>query len=316
MLSRRLIRIKVLQIFYAYSKKPYSTIQQAEKELKISMERTYHLFFMLILLMLDVNDYAEELIHLGKEKKMPTREDLQPNTRFVDNRLIKNLSNHQGVGKYVRDHALSWQESRGLVKKIYQKLVSSKAYEGYMKSGESTYGEDAGIIKYILSEILPGSDDLQASLEEQSIYWNDELEFVISVLIRFIDHFHEEMFREVTVPPLFKNKEDEQYAYNLLNKSILHTDEYTSLIKVYTNNWDVDRIARMDILILIQSLTEILHFSEIPVRVSINEYIEISRYYSTPKSSIFINGLLDKIVSNLRTADKIHKEGRGLIGEI
>ncbi|HHJ10080.1 MAG TPA: transcription antitermination factor NusB [Bacteroidetes bacterium] len=316
MLSRRLIRIKVLQVLYAYSKKSYSTIKQAEKELKTSLERAYSLFFMIILLLREVSDYAEERIRLGKEKKMPTWEDLHPNTRFIENRLIRDLSGHKGIEQHIRNHALSWQDSRAMVKNIYQKLVSSEAYHSFMESETSNYKNDVEIIKYLLSEILPESEDLLASLEEQSIYWNDELEFILSILIRFFEQFPGKHGAEVPLPSLFKNKDDEDFAYKLLHKSILHSEEYKIIIKDHADNWDVDRIARMDILILQQAITEILHFPEIPVRVSINEYIEIARYYSTPKSSVFINGLLDKIVSDLRKADKIYKEGRGLIGEV
>ncbi len=316
MLSRRLIRIKVLQVLYAYSKKSYSTVKQAEKELKTSLERTYSLFFMIILLLREVSDYAEERIRLGKEKKMPAREDLHPNTRFLENRLLRDLSGHEEIERYVKNHALSWQDSRPIVKNIYQKLVTSGAYRSYMESETNSYKDDVGIIKYLLSEILPESEDLLSALEEQSIYWNDELEFVLSVLLRFFEHFPGRHTENIAIPPLFKNKDDEDFAYKLLHKSILHSEEYKTLIKDHADNWDVDRIARMDILILIQAITEILHFPEIPVRVSINEYIELARYYSTPKSSLFINGLLDKIVSDLRKANKVHKEGRGLIGEI
>ncbi len=316
MLSRRLIRIKVLQTLYAYSKKSYSTINQAEKELKTSLERTYQLFFMIILLIREILDYAAEKIELGREKKMPSWEDLHPNTRFIENRLIRDLSHHPAIERYVRNHSLSWKEPRVMVKNIYRKLVESDAYKKYMAAEDNNYKDDVRIIKYLLSEILPESEDLLSTLEEQSIYWNDELELVLSVLIRYFEQFPLKKGKAVPVPSLFKNEEDKQFAYQLLHKSILYRDDYKILIKDHTDNWDVERIAKMDILILIQAVTEIIHFPEIPVRVSINEYIELSRYYSTPKSSVFINGLLDKIVSDLRKDGKIHKEGKGLIGEI
>ncbi len=315
MLSRRLIRIKVLQVLYAWSKKSYSSIRQAEKELRVSLERSYSLFFMIILLIREIADYAEERIRLGMEKKMPAWEDLHPNRRFVENRLIRDLSRHQGIESYVRNHALSWQDVRPVVKNIYQKLVASDAYKSYMKAENNSYRDDYQIIRYLLGEILPTCDDLLSVLEEQSIYWNDELEFVLSILIRFLERFPGKNKNGVPLPPLFKNKDDEDFAYKLLHKSILHAEDYKSLVKDHANNWDVDRIAKMDNLILIQAITEVVHFQDIPVRVTINEYIEIARYYSTPKSSVFINGLLDKIVSDLRKEGKIRKEGRGLIGE-
>jgi N utilization substance protein B len=291
-------------------------MQQAEKELKVSLERSYQMFFLILVLLFDLVDYAAERIRLGREKKIPTWEELHPNERFVHNRLIKELRQHEGIKKYVRDHSLGWIDHSILLKKLYNTLIATEAYKEYMSGKEDGYKNDRMIVKFILSELLPHSEDLQSSLEEQSIYWNDELEFVLSALIRFLELFPPHKGRVITLPPMYKSREDEQFALQLLHKSIIHRQEYTGIIEQHTKNWEVDRIARLDMLILIQAITEILHFSDIPVRVSINEYIEIAKYYSTGKSPVFVNGILDKIVSDLRKDNKIHKEGRGLIGEV
>ncbi len=316
MLSRRLIRIKVLQILYAWSRKSDSTIQQAGQELKISLERSYQMFFLILMLIFDLVDHAAGRIQLGREKKMPTWEELHPNERFVHNRLIRDLREHEGIKKIIRDQSLGWKDPSILVKKLYNTLITTDAYREYMGNPADDYKNDQAIVRYILSGLLPASEDLQASLEEQSIYWNDELEFILSALIRFVDLFPARKGRPITLPPMFKSSEDEQFAMQLLHKSILHREAYTGLIEKHTKNWEVDRIARLDMLILIQAITEILHFPDIPVRVSINEYIEIAKYYSTSKSAVFVNGILDKIVADLRKEDKIRKEGRGLIGEV
>ncbi len=316
MLSRRLIRIKVLQILYAWSRKSDSTIQQAGRELKTSLERSYQMFFLILMLLFDLVDHAAERIQLGREKKMPTWDELHPNERFVHNRVIRDLREHEGVKKIIRDQSLGWKDHAVLLKKLYNALTATEAYREYMEHPRDDYKNDQSIVKYILSELFPASEDLQASLEEQSIYWNDELEFILSALIRFADLFPARNGRRITLPPMFKSKEDEQFAMDLLHKSILHREEYTGLIEQHTKNWEVDRIARLDMLILIQAITEILNFPDIPVRVSINEYIEIAKYYSTDKSAVFVNGILDKIVADLRKEKKIRKEGRGLIGEV
>jgi len=316
MLSRRLIRIKVLQILYAWSRKSGTTIQQAEKELKTSLERSYYMFFLILLLLFDIVDHAQERIRLGKEKKRPTPEELNPNKRFIHNRLIRDLRDHEEIAGFIRNHSLGWKDNAVLVKKLYNTLVETDAYRTYMNSAEDNYKNDRTVIKYLLSEILPASEDLQASLEEQSIYWNDELEFILSALVRFVDNFPGRKGRNITLPPMYRSPEDEQFAMQLLHKSILHKDEYSGIIEKHTKNWEVDRIARLDMLILIQAITEIIHFPDIPVRVSINEYIEIAKYYSTGKSAVFINGILDKIVADLKKENRIRKEGRGLIGEI
>ncbi len=316
MLSRRLIRIKVLQILYAWSRKEGTTMQQAESELRTSLERSYFLFFLILLLLFDLVDYAAERIRLGKEKKRPTWEDLHPNERFIRNRLLKDLREHPQITKFVRDHSLGWDDDSLVVKKLYASLVASKEYREYMDKEEDSYRNDKKIVEFILEHLLPESSELQSLLEEQSIYWNDELELVLSALLRFIDLFPGRQGRLITVPPMYKSKEDEEFAYRLLHQSILHHEEHTKLIEKYSRNWEVDRIARLDMLILIQAITEILYFPEIPVRVSINEYIDIARYYSTGNSGIFINGILDRIVADLRKENKIRKEGRGLIGEV
>lgn len=305
-----------MQILYAWSRKSDSTIQQAEKELRTSLERSYQMFFLILLLLFDLVDYAAERIRLGREKNRPTPEELHPNERFVNNRLIRDLRQYEELKKYIQNHSLGWQDNTILVKKLYNSLTETEAYREYMEHDADNYKNDRAILKYILGELFASSDELQAGLEEQSIYWNDELEFVLSALIRFIDLFPARKGREITLPPMYKSREDEQFALELLHKSILHREEYTGIIEKHTKNWEVDRIARLDMLILIQAITEILHFPDIPVRVSINEYIEIAKYYSTGKSPVFINGILDKIVVDLRKEDKVHKEGRGLIGEV
>ncbi len=316
MLSRRLIRIKVLQIFYAWSRKEDSTIQQAESELRTSLDRSYSLFFLILILLFDLVDYAAERIRLGREKKRPTWEDLHPNERFIRNRLIRDLREHPEINKFIRDHSLGWEDDSVVIKKLYASLTAGEAYKKYMNASADNYRNDKKIIEHILVDLLPSSPDLQALLEEQSIYWNDELELVLSALLRFIDLFPGRQGRPITLPPKYKSPEDEEFAFRLLHESILHHGEYAGLIERYSRNWEVDRIARLDMLILIQAITEILHFPEIPVRVSINEYIDLARYYSTPNSGVFVNGLLDRIVADLRKENKIRKEGRGLIGEV
>ncbi|NOY36620.1 MAG: transcription antitermination factor NusB [Chlorobi bacterium] len=315
MISRRLIRIKVLQIFYAYTQKPGTNLAQAEKELNISLQRTLYLYYALLLLIFDMVDYAYLKIEIAKVKKIPTREDLNPNMRFVNNRIVRILRENPAFKNALNTSKVSWADHENLIKKLYNSLIESTAYHDYMTAGEDSLRNDAGIIQYIITDLFPDCEELESVLEEQSIYWNDELEFILSVLYKFVDFLSRNNHVRIAPPVLFRNKEDKTYANQLLHQCILHYREYLRWIEESAENWDVERIAIMDILIITQGIAEVIYFSDIPTRVTINEYIEIAKYYSTPKSGVFVNGILDRIVNDLRKKNIIKKTGRGLIGE-
>jgi len=268
-------------------------------------------------LILDIARYAESRIELAKQKKIPTQEDLHPNTRFIDNRLIEQLSKNYQLNKYLNENKLSWVNYPELIKKLFQQIQEHEIYQAYMNNDHSPdYAADKKLITFVLEAIFAPSEDLGGILEEQSIYWNDDVEFVISMMIKTIRRFKEHDNEYVSLMSMFKNEEDRNFAKQLFRKSIVNHKDYSTLIEKYTRNWDVDRIAYMDIIIMQQAISEVIEFPSIPTRVTFNEYIEISKYYSTPKSSVFINGILDKVVQELKEKNIINKQGRGLIGEI
>ncbi|HYX07347.1 MAG TPA: transcription antitermination factor NusB [Bacteroidales bacterium] len=317
MISRRLIRIKILQVLYAFYKSENSSVSNSEKELFFSLKKTYDLYNYLFQLILDIARYAESRIELAKQKKIPTQEDLHPNTRFIDNRLIEQLSKNYQLNKYLNENKLSWVNYPELIKKLFQQIQEHEIYQAYMNNDHSPdYAADKKLITFVLEAIFAPSEDLGGILEEQSIYWNDDVEFVISMMIKTIRRFKEHDNEYVSLMSMFKNEEDRNFAKQLFRKSIVNHKDYSTLIEKYTRNWDVDRIAYMDIIIMQQAISEVIEFPSIPTRVTFNEYIEISKYYSTPKSSVFINGILDKVVQELKEKNIINKQGRGLIGEI
>ena len=315
MISRRQLRIKALQSLYAYYKTGREDMGRSEKELHFNIEKAYELYHYLLLLVIDVILYAESRIELARNKRIPTPEDLNPITRFIDNRLIDQLRNNEQLLRYVDQHKLNWANYPELIKEVYSKLVESEEYIAYMSAEEGSYAEDKKIISYIYTHVVFPSEMLSSILEEQSIFWNDDLEFITSMVIKTIKKFKGEDDSGKPLMVLYKNEEDRDYVVKLYRQTIIHREEYLEYIKHNTRNWDLERIAFMDILIMQMAIAELIGFPSIPTKVSLNEYLEISKFYSTSKSSVFINGVLDKVVYQLKEEKKIVKMGRGLIGE-
>lgn len=316
MISRRLLRIKVLQVLYAYYKSSQKELNKAEKELHFSINKAHELYHYLIILIIDVVQYAESRIELAKKKKIPSREDLHPNTRFIDNKLVAQLANNEQLLKYLNIHHISWINYPELIKELHLKIVDQKWYQEYMEAEECGYGEDKKLISKIYTDIILPNDTLHQILEEKSIYWNDDLDFVVAMVIKTLKKFSEEDEANNELLDLYKNEEDREFVVKLFRKSVINRDNCLELIEEKASNWDLERIAFMDVLIMQVAITELLEFPSIPTKVTLNEFLEIAKYYSTEKSNSFINGVLDKIMQKLKDEKKIRKSGRGLIGEI
>lgn len=315
MISRRQLRIKALQTLYAYYKAGSEEMSRSEKELHFNIDKAYALYHYLLLLVIDVVLYAESRIELARNKRIPTQEDLNPNTRFIDNRLVEQLRNNAWLLRYVEQNKLNWANHPDLVREIHKQLIQDEEYIRYMSAEDNSYADDKRIITHMYTHIIFPSELLESILEEQSIYWNDDLEFITSMIVKTFRKFKQEDGPDKTLLELYKNQEDREYVIKLFRLSILHRDEYVEYIKQNTRNWDLDRIAFMDILIMQMALAELVGFPSIPTKVTLNEYLEISKFYSTSKSNVFINGVLDKVVMQLKEEGKVVKSGRGLIGE-
>ncbi len=313
MISRRLLRIKALMALYALNRRDDDDLVNAEKELMFSIQKTYDLYHYIMLLLLEIADIAEEKIEQARQKRVPSPEDLMPNRRFVDNLVIAKLRNTPSFNKYIASAKLSWTNYYHIVRLLYKKMTEWPVYEEYMKSSGNNYQLDKKFIVQILNGIFADSEDLAACLEEQSIYWNDDIEYVLIMIEKTLKRSKAE---NITLMPLFKNKDDRDFIKILFRKSVLNNQKYSELIEHNTTNWELERIALMDILVMRLAITEIIEFPEIPVRVTLNEYIEIAKYYCTSKSSTFVNGILDNIVKELRGKGLFKKYGRGLIGEL
>ncbi len=315
MISRRIIRSKVLQILYAFYTSPETSINNTEKELFFSLQKTYDLYHYLMALAVEIQKFAEERIDIGRKKHRPTSEDLAPNTRFVNNQLILQLKNNTQLAKYLESAKLSWVNENELIRKLYLALIDQDFYKEYMASSQNSYADDRDLVENIFKYMILNNEDIDSLLEEQSIYWNDDLDFVISMILKTFKKFKEYSDDSQSLLPMYKDDEDRQFAKDLYRKAVVNHTENMEMIRQHTVNWDVERIAFTDNLIMELALTEFLYFPSIPTKVTMNEYIELSKYYSTEKSRHFINGILDKTLKDLKNANKIIKAGRGLIGE-
>ena len=316
MFSRRLLRVKVLQILYAYHKvegKPYTS---TEKDLLYSLEKSYELYHLLLLLIVDVLDYAESRIIQAREKRMPTEQDLNPNTRFIKNQAVEQLRNNSQFKSYLAKHPLSWVKYPEIVRKLFAYIADAEFYANYMNHKEPSYREDKRIIEQIYTDIVMNYEDLYLNLEEQSIFWVDDVDYIIRMIVKTLKRFSQIDKEGAALIPMFKENDDLDYAKTLLRKTIINEKDCLELIKKAANNWELERIAFTDNLILQLAISEAMEFPSIPVKVTINEFIEIAKLYSTHKSSQFINGILDNVIAGLRRDGKIVKKGRGLIGEI
>ena len=312
MISRRMLRIKVVKALYAHMKSDADSLMASEKMLVTSIDKTYDLYFLLMSLVVEMAQYAEQRQEAAKNKKLPTYEDLNPNRKFVDNAVIRLIAQSDSVNDVLASRKLSWAKYPELVKALFAQLEQSDYYKKYMTSQESSFREDLALITEFYTRELEESEILESALDEMSILWNDDLGFALIMVTRTLSNMRAS-HAEVKVLPKFKSIEDLDFARELFAKAAVNFDNYQAEIEKYTRNWDVERIAFMDNLIMATAVAELVTFPSIPVKVTLDEYIEIAKYYSTNGSSTFINGILDKIVASFTEEGKINKSGRGLI---
>lgn len=312
MISRRLLRIKVLKALYAHLKSESESLMASEKTLVASIDKTYDLYFQMLSLIVEVARYAEQRQQAAMQKKLPTYEDLNPNRKFVENAVIHLIAESDSVNDYLAARKLSWAKYPELIKTLFVQLEQSEYYQKYMASQERSFREDLALVTDFYTNELESSEMLEDVLDEQSILWNDDLGFALIMVTRTLSNMRPS-HSEVKVVPKFKSEDDLAYAKELFEKAALGYDENLALIERFTRNWDIERIAFMDNVIMATATAELMAFPSIPIKVTLDEYIEIAKYYSTQSSSTFINGVLDKVVTTLTEDGRIKKSGRGLI---
>jgi transcription antitermination protein NusB len=314
MLSRRFIRIKAMQALYAYYHSEDRSEIRHEREMFQSFEKAYELYLYLLLLLIDVRECGRNLIAIRKVKRLPTAEDINPNTKFVDNKVFSLLSINRQLAFDTQKRNVAWGDDKDLAQKLFSKIIESPEYKTYMQSEARGFKEDRKFISTIYRDIILQDEYMQFIFEEKNIHWADDIDFVHTLVLKTIDSIPESANDRMPLGPLFKDEiDDKQFAKDLFNKVIEHGEEEEKSVQAKTENWELERIAFMDVLIMKMAITEFLYFPTIPVKVSLNEYIELAKQYSTPKSNVFVNGILDKLLAEYKRDDKLKKQGRGLV---
>lgn len=284
----------------------------AEKNLLFSVDKTYQLYHLFLSLITDVRQYAERRIEIGRQKMLPTPEDLNPNMKFVENRIVEQIAGSDNLLTFLTANKLSWSNYPEVIKKIYNNMVDSDYYKDYMNSPENSYEADKQFVIDFYTNEIEDLDEVYEAVEEQSIYWADDIGFALIMVVKTVKNMRESD-AEVRLLPQFKNDDDRAFAKELLRHAMVNHKVYLDMIDANTKNWDIERIAFMDRMIMLATISELVACPTIPVKVTLDEYIEISKYYSTPASGTFINGVLDKVVEQLKKDGKIEKQGRGLV---
>jgi N utilization substance protein B len=314
MISRRLVRIKAMQTYYAFLQDGGElSITQIWNELERSINKSYELYINLHCLLISIFDFAEDRIEISKRKLVPSYEDLNPNTKFIDNRVIEAFRNEPTIKKYMSTSDYNWSEYPEFVKKLWQNIIMSDFYKKFMDSDKASIHEDVKILTKIISDILIENEELDEILEEKSIYWNDDKEFMLSNILQSIKKLNEENIQNYRLLAVFKNEDDEDFAKILIKKSALNKVKFDKIILDALQRWELDRIAFIDRVILHLALCEFIEMPTLPIKVTINEYLDIAKCYSTEKSNIFINGILDKIHVKLKSENLLNKKGLGLL---
>ena len=307
MINRVLIRIKVIQVIYAYYKNSGKSIKAAEDEVFFSLSKAYDLYKFLLLLIAAVTHYASDRIAFNMKKVRPTEEDLNPNLKFVNNRLAMQIEANEELIKFREKSKLDWVNYSDFLRRLLDTIIESDIYKEYMASDTSSYEEDRELWRKLYKNFIFNNEELDSLLEELSLYWNDDKAIVDTFVLKTIKRFNEDEEEQQALLPEYKDDEDIEYAHKLFRASIQNADEYRNMMSESSKNWDMSRLAFMDVVIMQTALAEITTFPQIPLNVTLNEYVEIAKYYSTPKSSSFINGLLDSIIKNLKKENKINK---------
>jgi len=308
MINRIIIRIKVLQIVYAYYQKNSCDLVSAENELLFSLEKSYDLYHYLLLLIVLLTDAEQKRLDKNKNKLLATEKELNPNRRLADNRFAEQLRTNGKLTAFSMRKGTLWNEDDSLfVRNLLRKIIQSDYYKEYLESADS-YGSDQEFWRKVFKHIIMEEEELCETLEDRSIYWEDDLDVVGTFVLKTMKRFSPETGTKQELLPMFKDDEDKEFAVKLLHYALLEEKENNERINRQINNWELDRIAQMDLYIMQIALSELLNFPSIPISVTLNEYIDLARYYSTPKSPNFINGILDSIVKELKSEGKLFKE--------
>jgi len=308
MINRTIIRIKVLQIVYSCYQKNRKDLALAENELMFGIQKSYDLYHYLLLLITLLTDIEQKRLDKQKNRFLATEDERNPNMRFANNRLAEKLSRNEQLQKFAREKGVLWNnEDSHFTRSTLNKIRQSDIYRDYMES-DDTYESDRDFWVNIFKNMILTDEELYEVLEYQSVYWNDDLDVIGAFVIKTIKRLTADTPDSQPLYPMFKDAEDKDFAIRLLHHALLEEENTNRRIKSQTSNWDIERLALIDLFIIQIALAELLNFPAIPISVTLNEYIDLARYYSTPKSPVFINGILDAIVKELKNENLLFKD--------
>jgi len=312
MINRRHIRVKVMQSVYAMYHSNSDDLTKELKFLKFSIQKMFDLYALNLLLLLEVQKLAEKKIELSKKKILATKEDLQPNTKFINNRLLAILKDSVSLEGFVELNRIdNWSLDSEYVKIIWEELQDSDLYGKYMNLNEDSFNHDRDFVVNFFKEIVAPNEKLADYYEDLMISWVDDIPFVNTWVVKSLNK--QSPKKPFVLGAMYKDDDDKEFVEKLFNKTMLNHQNYDEDINGKTINWESDRIADIDMILLKMAITEFLHFPSIPSRVTINEYIELAKDYSTNKSGYFVNGVLDKLAKDYTESKKMVKIGRGLM---
>ena len=308
MINRTLIRLKIVQLIYSFYQNGGKDIETAEKELMFSLSKAYDLYNYLLLLLVELTKYENEQIEQQEELNKIAHKEEAVSHRFVNNRFVKQLADNKQLLEYVDSQKRTWLNDADYLKKLLADIKASDTYADYMVNEVDDYSTDREFWRKIYKSIIMKDDRLSEVLEDKSLYWNDDREIVDTFVLKTIKRFEEENKENQELLPEYKDEEDREFAVKLFRATILNDEDHRRLIAQCVKNWEFDRLAFMDVVIMQIAIAEILGFVQIPTVVSINEYVDIAKYYSTPKSAAYVNGILDAVVKRLKREKLIIKD--------
>ncbi len=308
MINRVLIRIKVLQIVYSYYQNGNDDLKKAENDLMLSLLKSYNLYYYFLLLIVEVTHLHRRNLDNRKHKFMPTEEDLNPNTRLIDNRFATQLAENEAFQKYIAEENITWADDQDFIKDVLDSILNSDIYKEYLQNPEDNYDVDREFWRVIFKRLICSNEMIEEYLEDKCIYWNDDISIIETFTLKTIKKFEEANGSKQELLPMFRDINDKLFATKLLHQTLLKGHEYRMRIEKHIQHWETDRVAHIDMFIMQIALAEIMTFPTIPTTVTLNEYIDIAKHYSTPKSGIFINGILDAIVNELKNEQLLLKD--------
>ncbi|QJP33161.1 transcription antitermination factor NusB [Nonlabens sp. Ci31] len=311
MLTRRQLRIKVMQAVFSFQRQRPEDLKDLEKFINSSMTQSYTLFLYMAQLLVKIHEVAVDK-HTKKQQRVSKSVEHNPSRQLIDNKILLKLRESEALKEALKQRNLNpWHLDSKYVENLYHKIQESKTFVVYAMDDEPSVKKDLKFLTYIYEDIIAPSDELMDYLEDINITWTDDYPLINSTIIQFLRKV--KPTKDVVLPALFKDESDAKFTMSLFRKTILNIDDLSARIEGKTPNWDTERIAQIDLVLIMMAQAEFLYFSDIPVKVTLNEYLEIAKDYSTPKSATFINGILDNLLKEFEKSDELNKMGRGLM---